>query len=448
MSDLPRRLSILAADADRVLLRSLSDRLTALGYLVRTGETRAAVAMQMAGKPDVVLVDEAFDSPELRADFKSRFLQMSSRGDDDALTLRKPIDWEHLATTLDRIARQLALTDTPTSPAEDYVGRDLKMLRIFDLVDQVADSRTTVLIVGESGTGKSLLARAIHQRSNRASKPFVDVACGSLPETLLESELFGHVRGAFTGAVADKVGRFSAADGGTIFLDEINSASPLMQVKLLRVLQEKQFEPVGSSQTKTVDTRIILATNAELEPLVRAGAFRQDLFYRVNVVTIRVPPLRERAEDIPVLADHFLDRFRAETGRQVLGFSTAALEALKAYAWPGNVRELENAIERAVVLTRKPRIELDDLPETLRQPTRAPETNLQSQSASPGVPPELPAMTLEAALAGPERQIIASALRRNAWSRQRTADELGIDRTTLYKKMKRLGLQTGDADPA
>src|SRR5205814_1288407 len=226
---------------------------------------------------------------------------------------------------------------------ENIVGHDYKMLKIFDLVEAVADSRTTVLMTGESGTGKSLLARAVHHRSPRRDKPFVEVSCGSLPETLLESELFGHVRGAFTGAVADKMGRFMAADGGTLFLDEINSASPAMQVKLLRVLQERAFEPVGASETKTVDVRVILASNVDLAELVKQNQFRQDLYYRINVVNIRLPSLRERLSDIPLLANYFLKKFTQETGREILGFSEAAMAALQRHTWPGNIRELENA---------------------------------------------------------------------------------------------------------
>ena len=267
-------------------------------------------------------------------------------------------------------------------------------------------------------------------------------ACGALPETLLESELFGHVKGAFTGAVSDKPGRFLAADGGTIFLDEINSASPAMQVKLLRVLQERQFEPVGTTQTTSVDVRVILASNVDLGELVAAGSFRQDLYYRINVVSIHMPSLRERLGDIPLLSAHFLRRFRTETGRETIGFTEAAMAALQRYDWPGNVRELENAIERAVVLCRRPQIDVEDLPETVHAAMARP---VMASAAAGDLAFDKP-MPLEAALQGPERRIIEFALKRNNWNRQATAAELAINRTTLYKKMRKYRLDTGETN--
>ncbi|MGE3110027.1 MAG: sigma-54-dependent transcriptional regulator [Phycisphaerales bacterium] len=347
---------------------------------------------------------------------------------------------------------------------ESIVGSDHRMLKTFDLIQSVAPSKTTVLMTGESGVGKSLVAHAIHRLSPRRDKPFVELACGSIPETLLESELFGHVKGAFTGAHADKPGKFLAADGGTIFLDEINSASPGMQLKLLRVLQERRFEPVGSNQTIEVDVRVVIASNQPLEALVAQGKFRQDLYYRINVVKIELPPLRERTSDIALLASHFLSKHSVELGKQIVGFSAEAAAALLRYSYPGNVRELQNIIERAAVLTRSATISIDDLPEqvvqnasALRPPREASaaaggpgEGAWAEESAGHGVaspagaegPTQAPATgrSLEESLRDAEREILVGALREHGWNRQQTADALRINRTTLYKKMKTLGI--------
>jgi transcriptional regulator with PAS, ATPase and Fis domain len=287
-----------------------------------------------------------------------------------------------------------------------------------------------VLITGESGTGKSLIARAIHRRSSRRDKPFVEVACGALPETLLESELFGHVRGAFTGATSDKIGRFAQADGGTIFLDEIATASASMQVKLLRVLQDMEFEQVGGTKTFRVDTRAVLATNENLANAVREGRFRQDLYYRINVISIELPPLRDRINDIPLLARHFLAAVSEESGRQVQDFTPEAIRVLQGYSWPGNVRELQNVVSRAVLLGRSDIIDADDLPRNLTAEVPVPAVSASGR-------------TLKEALEGPERQIIRDVLEAHHWNRNETAEALGINRTTLYKKMKRLGLDEG-----
>lgn len=375
--------------------------------------------------------------------------------------LTKPVVDDELRLAMQRALRQHELADENQRLKRELkgrfglgsiVGKDPRMQRVYDLVEAVAPGRTTVLMQGESGTGKSLIARAIHQSSPRAGGAFVELACGSIPETLLESELFGHVKGAFTGAHADKEGRFLAADGGTIFLDEINSASPGMQLKLLRVLQERKFEPVGSNQTIEVDARVILAANQPLERLVAEGAFRQDLYYRINVVKIELPPLRQRVSDIPLLAEHFLVRHAAELGRAIEGIDASAMRALCGYEFPGNVRELENLIERAAVLCRGDRITLADLPPELvtgeplgpgfgvgqglgsvrgRGGGGGPEG-----SEGPWVP-----TPLEEALKGPERRILLRALEANGWNRQVTADQLGINRTTLYKKMKAYGIE-------
>lgn len=322
----------------------------------------------------------------------------------------------------------------------NIIGSDYRMQKVYELIEAVAPSRTTVVINGESGTGKTMVARAVHTISDRSSGPFATFSCGSIPETLLESELFGHVKGAFTGAVADKRGRILSAHGGTLFIDEINSATPALQLKLLRVLQDKQFEPVGSSETIDVDVRFVLATNQPLKPLVDNGTFREDLYYRINVVNILLPPLRERTGDIPMLAEHFLQQHTREAGKTVTGFDEAAVEALRRYPWPGNVRELENAIERAVVLSRRPVIGVKDLPETVHGGTTFGLDTSDAATVIPALRNQWNPMPLIEAMKEPERQILKAALEANQWNRQATARQLGINRTTLYKKIRQFGL--------
>ena len=358
-------------------------------------------------------------------------------GASDLLT--KPIIDEELSVALDRAVHQgKVIRENANLRAqlderfglENIIGDDSRMNRIFDMIESVADTRATVLITGESGTGKSLIARAIHRLSNRNDHPFVEVACGALPENLLESELFGHVQGAFTGASANKVGKFKQADSGTIFLDEIGTASAGLQVKLLRVLQEFEFEAVGGAQTEKVDTRVILATNEDLSSAVAEGQFRQDLFYRINVISFELPSLRERVSDIPLLADHFLRQVCRDTGKVMDGIDSSAMSVLQQYPWPGNVRELQNIIERAVLLGRNRSIQVNDLPPQMTQGAQVSTTN------------SVTTQTLKEALEGPERQIILQSLKQHHWNRNATADALGINRTTLYKKMKRLGLES------
>lgn len=361
--------------------------------------------------------------------------------------LTHPIAEKELLLTVEKAARQSILICQNNDlkrqldgrfGLDSIVGSDPRMLRVYDLIEAVAPTRTTVLMTGESGTGKSLIARVIHQRSAVASGPFVELSCGSIPETLLESELFGHVKGAFTGAHADKIGRFQAAHKGTLFLDEINSASPGMQLKLLRVLQERRFEPVGSNQTFESEVRIILASNQPLEVLVADGRFRQDLYYRINVVRIELPALRDRIADIEVLAKRFLAKYNAALGRHVLGFDSDVLDALRRYVFPGNVRELEHLIERAVVLSRKPMIALDDLPANVMQnrPLTLTSSEGSHASADPAGVLTWRGESLDESLAAHERRVLLAALLANGWNRQRTADQLGIDRTTLYKKIR------------
>jgi transcriptional regulator with PAS, ATPase and Fis domain len=328
--------------------------------------------------------------------------------------------------------RQLKMALNERYSFSNIVGSDFRMAKVFELIEAVADTRTTMLVTGESGTGKSLIARAIHAHSSRRNGPFVEVSCGALPETLLESELFGYVKGAFTHAFADKAGKFAVADGGTLFLDEISTASPQLQVKLLRVLQERKFEPVGSNDTREVDVRVILATNRDLMMDVQAGQFRKDLYYRINVVGVELPPLRERISDIQLLAEHFLRKFLAASHKRIGGFDKQAMEVMQRYSWPGNVRELENCVERAVVLSRGGRIALDDLPPAVLKEAAGMASGIEAIAAK--------GLSLAAALEQSERAIITASLAANGGSRMATAAQLAIDRTTLYKKMRKHGL--------
>ncbi len=312
---------------------------------------------------------------------------------------------------------------------EDIVGRSPAMLRLFELLPQIAASSSTVLIEGPSGTGKELFARAIHNLSPRRRKPFVAVNCAALPDTLLESELFGHKAGAFTDAKRDKPGRFALAEGGTILLDEIGDVSPAMQVRLLRVLQQREVEPLGSVQPVPVNVRVIAATNRDLAKLVRSGTFREDLYYRIRVVHLDLPALRGRREDIPLLIDHLVAKFNRLQDRQIAGVSDAVLARLMDHGYPGNIRELENIIEQAFVLCRGGIIELNHLPPELRPTT--------GRAGGDGQPMSLQAI---------ETLFITETLQRRNGSRKLAAKDLGINVSTLYRKIQALGIDVPDCD--
>jgi len=306
----------------------------------------------------------------------------------------------------------------------DIISRSHKMRDIFSILPEVAQSDATVLIEGESGTGKELLARAIHNLSARTDEPLVVVNCGALPDTLLESELFGHKAGAFTDAKKDRLGRIARAEGGTLFLDEIGDISPALQIRLLRFLQERTYEPLGSSETIQADVRVVAATNKDLNQEMEENRFRRDLYYRVNVVRLVLPPLRERKEDIPLLIQHFVAHMNRLKGKDITGLSQDAMSAFMEHDWPGNIRELENAIEHAFILCPGGFIERRHLPEQFRNSLKLPET-----------------LPMGSTLAEIEARVIYESLERNHWKRQATAKELGIDKTTLWRKMKQLGLE-------
>jgi transcriptional regulator with GAF, ATPase, and Fis domain len=315
--------------------------------------------------------------------------------------------------------------------AAQLIGASAPIEDLRQEIDRVARTDAKVLITGESGAGKEIVARQVYALSTRSSRPFVAVNCAGLPETLLESELFGHVRGAFTNAISSREGRFALANGGTIFLDEIGDMSPNLQVKLLRVLQERTFEPVGSAKTETVNVRVIAATNQDLETAIRDGRFREDLFYRLNVIPIEVPPLRQRREDIPLLVMHFLEVLNQERGTKIESISDTALDFLCRYDWPGNVRELENLMERITVLRGGGDLDESDLPESVR---RAPSFASDVENGNGGE------SDFRAAVDRFQSDLIRDALARSGGNKKEAAEFLGLNRTTLIEKIKKLGL--------
>ncbi|MEX2209111.1 MAG: sigma-54 dependent transcriptional regulator [Myxococcota bacterium] len=350
--------------------------------------------------------------------------------DEIRLVVGKALEKRDLASENQRL--RLQLRDQSAIPT--IVGKTARMQEIFGLVRQVAPTRANILITGESGTGKELIARAIHNLSDRREAPFVAVNCGAIPENLLESELFGHVKGSFTGASANKPGLFEVANGGTIFLDEIGDMDLSLQVKVLRAIQQRAFQRVGGTSEIHVDVRIVASTNRRLEQEVREGRFREDLFYRLNVIEISLPPLRERAEDLPQLIHHFMEKFSAELGKDVRELEPEVLPALESYAFPGNVRELENIVERAVTLARTSRITLECLPATVRRPA---ETTPEKRIAADGV-------ALDSLLAEYETSLIKEALVRAGGVKKRAAALLGVTFRSLRYRLEKLHLDDGE----
>ena len=457
--DRPR---ILLLDQPTASLRALMATLEQRGFDVhQTAAPDEAAAAIRGGDCEVVLSEIHLAAEAVLAELQScaaappliLFDDFAGLGDSAGAALRagafealaRPVSDEDVLRVVRRALESHALALENTRLRDELgaradfgslVSSDARMRRIFDTLASVADSRATLLLSGESGTGKTQLAHAVHQKSARARGPFVEVNCGALPTALLESELFGHVRGAFTGAVRDRQGKFEQAAGGTILLDEIGTASSELQLKLLRVLEEGRYERVGEAKTRSVDARVIAATNVDLEQEVAAGRFRADLFYRIHVIAIEVPPLRGRVADVALLAARFCTRFARLHGRDVRGLGPEALKSLCAHAWPGNVRELENAIERAVLVARGARLEPADLWPEQNRATSAGFLGTSPFQGWQGGPPA----ELKQALEGPERWLILQALGQHAGNRSAAARALGINRTTLFNKMRKYAL--------
>ncbi len=446
---------MLLVDDDELVGKSLATSLRKEGFaIVRVEDGDAALPAVNVHSPDLVLLDVRLpgkngievlqeikvNRPEIPVFVMTAFGSIDNsvtamrEGAHDYLT--KPINDADL---IRRIRRVLAASThvqrggdavdstSHTIGQESLIANHPRMREVLQAVQAAAPTRVTILIQGESGTGKTVLARAIHQLSERRDRPFVEVSCGSLPDPLLESELFGYEIGAFTGADRKRQGKFEYADSGTVFLDEIANATPALQIKLLRVLQDRVFERLGSNEPIGTDIRLILATNADLEGAVSEGRFREDLYYRINVVAVSMPPLRERADDIPALASLFLGRYTAEYKKTVDAIDDTVLDFFYRFNWPGNVRELENVVEHAVIMAKAPTIFLSDLP------PRYLEHN-QDTAAGPAVRP------LKQALEIPERDYIVKVLKLNGGNRQKTAEMLSVNRTTLFNKMRKYDL--------
>lgn len=441
---------ILVVDDEEIVRQSLLAWFKEDGYDVDTAENAdAALRLFEIGKYSLILLDikmPGMSGMDLLVKLKeydpnaiiiliTAYASVSSAvkalksGAYDYIT--KPIDPDELSHIVEKALYQKNLEaenvklkesiDEIAKP-DNLIGESHQMKEIYNLINTVAQTDTTVLILGESGTGKELVAKAIHLNSKRKYFPMVTVNCGALPESLLESELFGHEKGAFTGAHYRRKGKFEMANGGTIFLDEIGTISNKVQVELLRVIETKQFTRVGGSETISSDFRVIAATNENLEELVKEGKFREDLYYRLNVFTIHIPPLRERVDDIPLLANYFLKKYITSMNKKITGISDEAINFMLRYKWPGNVRELENAIERAVVICRNDKIQLEDLPFKVSNNTQW--TDVEDKS-----------------LSEVEKRHIALVLKENNWNISKSAEDLKIDRVTLYNKIKKYGLR-------
>ncbi len=473
------RKQILVVDDEANLRRVLSAQLSRDGYDVHTAEDgEAALALLREHHIDLVITDLRMPRVDgmdllraaLRDDPARPVVMLTAHGTvDNAVEalktgafdyLTKPFDQNEVRVIVRKALRTRELASTEASrqegsPAKEtgiptrfgIIGQSPPILELYAILQKVADTPTTVLVTGESGTGKELVARALHENSSRRDKPFIKVNCAAIPKDLMEAELFGHERGAFTGAIASKPGRFELASGGTLFLDEIGELPSDMQVKLLRVLQESEFERVGGIKTLQVDVRLVAATNRDLKKEIASGGFREDLFYRLNVVPIALPALRERSGDIPLLCEHFVAKFRARLKKNVTGVDPAAMEKLCAYGWPGNIRELENVIERAVLFADGATIAVADLPEDVRAKNGGPAprstevTADEAEDGDGGVGADGLKERVKAAMSRLEHDLIERALVQTQGNVTHAARLLKISRKGLQLKMKELGLR-------
>jgi DNA-binding NtrC family response regulator len=446
------RASILVVEDDQAMRDMLREALEDDGYAVEAvGGGRAGVERVRKGGIDLVISDVKMpdlDGLDMLREIKAispspHVITITAFGSIDTAIravklgafdyITKPFEIDQLILSVEKALAERALrSEVVRLRAEvqrsqrfsDMVGKSARMRELFELIRRLSSSAATVLLTGESGTGKELVARSLHVNSPRQGRPFVPLNCATIPDTLLDSELFGHKRGAFTDARADRAGLFVEANGGTLFLDEIAELSPALQAKLLRVLQEGEIRPLGASRAERVDVRVIAATNKDLEARLKTGAFREDLFYRLNVVHIHLPPLRERAEDVLALSEHFLAASAARAGKDVRGLDESAKKALLAHGWPGNVRELENVIERAVALCEGGVIAVEDLPSGVRERRAGDADTLQSALAR--------GLTLDEL----EREYIQRVLTAEGGNKTRAAQRLGLDRKTLYRKLE------------
>jgi len=449
---------ILVADDEEVMRDVLSTLLSAESYKVDLAET-GSQALEMIRDKDysVILLDlmlPGIDGLQVLEEMKKAenspiavvltafasidravkatklgafdFITKPFKNDELLLAVKNALEHRQLMEENQRLKRSLR----ERFSFQNIIGKSTSMQQVFDLIAQVAPRRSTVLIQGESGTGKELVAKAIHASSGRVDAPFIAINCGNIPSDLLESELFGHVRGAYTGATSAKKGLFEAADGGTLFLDEVATISMEMQSKLLRVIQEREFRRLGGLENIKVDVRIIAATNIDLQTAVRQGTFRDDLYYRLNVIVIKIPPLRDRPEDVPLLSEHFIRKYREEGERSDLYLDPSALRVLMDYDWPGNVRELENVIERAVVLSSGNCISADLFPRNITIPPPDMPVRFASDSTS-----------LKERVSNFEKAIIMAALEKTAWNQKKAAQLLSVNATTLSEKLKRFKIK-------